>query len=173
MFLLWLSWLRTWHSLHEDMGLIPGLSQWVNDPTLPQAAVQVTDVAQIQYCCDCGVSLSCSSDSAPSLGTSICHMCECKKKKILQRGREFPGGLAVKDPVLSLLWCGFYPWPGNFFWHAVDMARKKKRNFTARGILAKWTQQNSYWRQARVIRYWGWGMRNLIRYQEWESGEFC
>lgn len=33
---------------------------------------------------------------------------------------EFPGGLAVKDPVLSLLWigslqwCGFEPWPGKF-----------------------------------------------------------
>ena len=34
--------------------------------------------------------------------------------------REFPGGLAVKDLVLSLLWlwlllwCMFDPWPGNF-----------------------------------------------------------
>ena len=27
---------------------------------------------------------------------------------------EFPGGLAVKDPVLSLLWQRFDPWPGNF-----------------------------------------------------------
>ena len=27
---------------------------------------------------------------------------------------EFPGGLAVKDLVLSLLWCGFRPWPGTF-----------------------------------------------------------
>ena len=28
--------------------------------------------------------------------------------------REFPGGLLVKDPALSLLWLGFDPWPGNF-----------------------------------------------------------
>ena len=27
---------------------------------------------------------------------------------------EFPGGLAVKDPVLSLLWLRFSPWPRNF-----------------------------------------------------------
>ena len=33
---------------------------------------------------------------------------------------EFPGGLAFKDPALSvqhfwsLLWRGFDPWPGNF-----------------------------------------------------------
>ena len=28
--------------------------------------------------------------------------------------REFPGGLAVKDLALSLLWRGFDPWPGDF-----------------------------------------------------------
>ena len=27
---------------------------------------------------------------------------------------EFPGGLVVKDLVLSLLWLGFSPWPGDF-----------------------------------------------------------
>ena len=26
---------------------------------------------------------------------------------------EFPGGLAVTDPALSLLWCRFKPWPRN------------------------------------------------------------
>ena len=35
-FLLWLSGLR--HSVCEDAGLIPGLTQWVKDPVLPQAA---------------------------------------------------------------------------------------------------------------------------------------
>ena len=28
--------------------------------------------------------------------------------------KEFTGCLVVKDPVLSLLWPGFDPWPGNF-----------------------------------------------------------
>ena len=27
---------------------------------------------------------------------------------------EFSGGLVVKHPSLSLLWCGFNPWPRNF-----------------------------------------------------------
>ena len=30
-FTLWLSGLRTQHSLHEDVGSIPGLIQWVKD----------------------------------------------------------------------------------------------------------------------------------------------
>ena len=35
---------------------------------------------------------------------------------------EFPGGSAVKDQALSLLWLGFDPWL-----HAAAMAKKKKR----------------------------------------------
>lgn len=31
--------LRTWYSVHEDVGLIPSLSQRVKDTVLPQAAV--------------------------------------------------------------------------------------------------------------------------------------
>ena len=34
-------------SIHEDMGLIPGLTHWVKDTVLLHAAVQVADVAQI------------------------------------------------------------------------------------------------------------------------------
>ena len=29
-------------------------------------------------------------------------------------GREFPGGLEVKNLVLSWQWRRFHPWPGNF-----------------------------------------------------------
>ena len=58
----------------------------------------------------------------------------CASNPVLKyQSREFPGGLAVKDPVLSqlrlrsLLWGSFDPWPGNFY---MPRAWPKKQNKT-------------------------------------------
>ena len=40
--------------------------------------------------------------------------------------QELPGGLRVKGSVLSLLWCGLDPWPGNFHMSWVWQKKKKK-----------------------------------------------
>ena len=56
--------------IREDTASIPGLTQWVKDPALLQAAVQVADAAWILHCCGCGVGRQLQLQLDPSPGNS-------------------------------------------------------------------------------------------------------
>ena len=86
-------------SIHEDVGLTPGLAQWDQDLALRWAMVWVTDVAQIQiqYCCGIGWQLQLRLD--PWLETSKCLGCSPEKQKKKKKKEEI-GSLRV---VVSLL----------------------------------------------------------------------
>ena len=45
------------------------------------------------------------------------------------QGRGVPWWPVIKDPVLSLVWLGFNPWPQELL-HAAGMAKKKKKKKT-------------------------------------------
>ena len=48
-------WLTNPTKNHEVVGSVPALAQWVNDPALPCAVVQVADAARILRCCGSGI----------------------------------------------------------------------------------------------------------------------
>ena len=69
-------------AIHEYVGLSPGLVQWVKESSIALSS-------GVGYGCGLDLPLlwlwhkgaSCSSDSTPSLVTSICHKCGPKKTK--------------------------------------------------------------------------------------------
>ena len=66
-------WVKNLTSVHEDSGLIPGLTPWVKHLAIPQAVVGSGIAVAV------ALAGSCSSDSTPRLGTS--RSCRCGHKK--------------------------------------------------------------------------------------------
>ena len=66
---------------------------------------------------------------------------------------EFPGGLVLKDPALSLLWRRFDPWPRNFCMPQARSKRKKKG-----GAFTNWTilvekNDEGLWKEIKDMEY--------------------
>ena len=80
--------LSLWLSSNEPDYYLWGPAQWVEDLALPWAGVWVADMAWILHCCGCRVGHSCSSNSTPGLGTSICHKYGPKKQKGKKKKRN-------------------------------------------------------------------------------------
>ena len=68
-------------SIHEDVRLIPGLAQWVKDWYCCELWCRSQTWLRSRVAVAVAWVSSCSSNSAPSLGTSICHRYGPKKQK--------------------------------------------------------------------------------------------
>ena len=113
--------------------MIPGPALWIKGSGVAVATAQIT--AEL--------------GSNPHPRNSHCLKCPRgrRKKKNFQNS-ECPGGLAVKDLVLPLLWLGFNPWPKNFYMHRCDQKKKKNKKNSQNSLRRN---QSSFFKRTKYL----------------------
>ena len=78
-------------SIYEDVGSIPGLTQWVKDQDCYELWSRLQ--TRLRSCVAVAVAQAsgCSANLTLSLGTSICHRCSPKNQKTKERERDMTG----------------------------------------------------------------------------------
>ena len=76
---------------------------------------------------------------------------------LIKMAKEFPCGPVVKNPVLSLVWLRFSPWPGNFC--LLQVWQKEKENKKQEKLLL---YNAGVW-----LSFFGWGVADKILENKW------